>query len=201
MSLEVVEVLVGVGDRLGLVVLPGLSLGLLVGLGLRLLVGLGGDGGARLGGSGSHGGRVGALVLLLVLVVDSGVLTVGTVIVVVRVVHVVVVVVVVVEGWGRDGDAGADGLESALAGAVFDLTTLTVAVDVAVLAVNFAGRVLGLDLEASVGPLVTVAVRAVVVVTVDLLQDGHWGGAWQLLGAAQGHKGAGEYLRTRKERA
>jgi len=60
---------------------------------------------------------------------------------------------------------GALGLEAALGrGSVLDLPEAAGVVDEAVLAVDLAGRVLGLDLVAAVGRLEAVAVAAVLVV-------------------------------------
>lgn len=98
---------------------------------------------------GGSGGGVG-----VVLVVDAGVLPVGTVVVVA-----VGEVVVVDEGRRRDVDVGTGRVESALlGGAVLYGAHLAVSVHVTVLAVDLPGRVLGLDLERPVGRLVAVAV-------------------------------------------
>lgn len=68
-------------------------------------------------------------------------------------------------------------LESPLtAGSIRDLPRLPVLVDITVLPRDVSVGVLGLDLEGAVSCLVTVAVGAVVVVTVNLLENGHWGG-------------------------
>ena len=68
------------------------------------------------------------------------------------------------------------GLESSLlAGSVLDLPHFSLVVHVAVLSVDLSVRVLGLDLERSVGSLEAKGVGTVVIVTVDLLQDGHRG--------------------------
>lgn len=68
------------------------------------------------------------------------------------------------------------GLESSLlAGSVLDLPHFSLVVHVAVLSVDLSVRVLGLDLERSVGSLEAKGVGPVVIVAVDLLQDGHRG--------------------------
>lgn len=68
------------------------------------------------------------------------------------------------------------GLESSLlAGSVLNLPHFSLVIDVAVLSVDLPVRVLGLDLERSIGSLEAKGVGTVVVVAVDLLQDGHWG--------------------------
>ena len=68
------------------------------------------------------------------------------------------------------------GLESSLlAGSVFDLPHFSLVVHVAVLSVDLSVGVLGLDLERSIGSLEAKGIGTVVIVTVDLLQDGHRG--------------------------
>jgi len=81
------------------------------------------------------------------------------------------VVGVATQDWWRHGDVGADRLEAAGRRAVLDRPQFAGLVHVTVLAVHLAGRVLGLDLVSSVGVLVTVAVRTVLVLSVHLFQD------------------------------
>lgn len=63
---------------------------------------------------------------------------------------------------------------SLLAGSVLHLAHLSLIIDVTVLAVHLSVRVLGLDLERTIGGLVAKGIRSVVIVTVQLLQDGNW---------------------------
>jgi len=107
-------------------------------------------------------------------VVHARVLAVLSVVVVVlrprRLVPVQVVGVDAQNRW-RHGDVGADRLEAASRRAVLDRPQFAGLVYVTVLAVHLSGRVLGLDLVSSVGVLVTVAVRTVLVLSVHLFQD------------------------------
>lgn len=107
-------------------------------------------------------------------VVNARVFAVLSVVVVVlrprRLVPVQVVGVDAQNRW-RHGDIGADRLETASRRAVLDRPQFSGLVHVTVLAVHLAGRVLGLDLVSSVGVLVTVAVRTVLVLSVHLFQD------------------------------
>lgn len=78
------------------------------------------------------------------------------------------------QGGRRHGDALARGLEAVPVGAVFHDAHFTRVVHITVLAHHLACAQLRLYLEASVAAFVAVSVRAILVVPVDLLEDGDW---------------------------
>uniref|UniRef100_A0A2M4DCE8 Putative secreted protein n=1 Tax=Anopheles darlingi TaxID=43151 RepID=A0A2M4DCE8_ANODA len=106
-------------------------------------------------------------VVARILVVDARILPVLAIVLLVRTER--RIVAVAQRRW-RHIDVRTLGLETAVARPVLDLAQLATVVDVTVLALHLAVRVLRLDLERTVGRLVTVAVATVLVVPVDLLQ-------------------------------
>lgn len=71
-------------------------------------------------------------------------------------------------------DIGARGLESVLIRSVFNLSLLSVRIDVAVLSFDFPVGRLCLDLKTSVSTFVAVGVAAILVVAINLLENRHW---------------------------
>lgn len=97
---------------------------------------------------------------------------------------------------------------SLLARSVLHLAHLASIIDVSVLAVHLSVLVLGLNLEGAISGLVAERIRAIVIVTVQLLQDGHRGRrllrvlvrvvlTLLLLGQSHGRQAQNDQLRDR----
>lgn len=67
----------------------------------------------------------------------------------------------------------ASGLKATLTGSILYFPHFSLVIHIAVLSIDLSIRVLGFDLEALIGRFVSICVGSIVVVLVDLLENGH----------------------------